>query len=407
MSDKNTPLKERMTQLLSSLNEGLIERDETMAIVLLAALSGQNIFLYGPPGTAKSLIARRVSKVFKSKKYFECLMQKFTTPEEIFGPFSIKQLQDGKYERLVEGYLPEADIAFLDEIWKSSPAILNNLLTIINEKKFRNGVEVKNVPLKFLVSASNEIPPENLGLEALYDRFLVRLVVNRIESWDNFEKMLKQPSTSEDIAIDESLRITDEEYSKWATGIEKIAVSPDSLNVIKAIKAAIAKYNKGKSEAEIIYISDRRWQRAVHLMKASAFFCDRKETNVADCLLLTYCLWAKIETRSEIVKYVEDAVKNNSVSFSSKLPELKAKADELEEKINKNLYYSSDIYDTVSIPDEKGNPRECIRARIKYGTGYGAKKSLDIYLPFKRVLSSNDNFYPLDKQGNELTDFNA
>ncbi|XYU91245.1 AAA family ATPase [Pasteurella multocida] len=130
-------LQDRISRLLQQLNTNMHEREQILAITLLGAISGQNTFLYGPPGTAKSLISRRLSYAFETSNYFECLMNRFTTPEEIFGPISIQELKEDRYMRQIEGYLPTADFAFLDEIWKSSPAILNNLLTIINEHIFK------------------------------------------------------------------------------------------------------------------------------------------------------------------------------------------------------------------------------------------------------------------------------
>ena len=172
--------------------------------------AGKSIFLYGPPGTAKSMIARRASLAFdtlgnsripnenstensripnKNKGFFAYLMNRFSTPEEIFGPIDIAELKKNNLTRKTDGYLPTAHFAFLDEIWKSSPAILNTLLTIINERIYRDGNTDVKVPLKGIVCASNEFPPANQGLEALYDRMILRYFIKPLK--ENFEKLFK------------------------------------------------------------------------------------------------------------------------------------------------------------------------------------------------------------------------
>lgn len=137
--------KERIKQILEKLNEGLLEKQEAVSMTLLCMIAGKSIFLYGPPGTAKSLVARRVACAFHSNKFFDYLMNRFSTPEEVFGPLKLSELRQDRLIRSTEGYLPSSDFAFLDEIWKSSPAILNALLTIINEKKFRMESIVKSL----------------------------------------------------------------------------------------------------------------------------------------------------------------------------------------------------------------------------------------------------------------------
>lgn len=391
--------KTRIKSLLEELNKGLYERKEIMAITLLSALAEQNIFLYGPPGTAKSLISRRLSKAFdiKSKVYFEHLMQKFSTPEEVFGPISITELKQDNYVRKTNGFLPEAEFAFLDEIWKSSPAILNTLLTIINEKKFKNGTEIKKVPLKVLISASNEIPAENQGLDALYDRFLTRLLVPPIEERYNFEAILQNGSSSDEIDIPDELLIKTEEFEEWKAEINNIKLSKDTLNIINGIKIELASKNEDAQQDEYIYVSDRRWQKVATLLKASAFFSDRRETNIADCLLLSHCLWTKPENREEIQTIVEETVKTSGFTTEISLQELQEKKDDLEKEITEELYYSSDVYKTVRLSIKKHQEFFKCTKKIRNSDS----KTYTFYIPTSEMKGNNE-FNPVDESGNEL-----
>ena len=299
-------IQDRISRLLKQLNTNMHEREKILAITLLGAISGQNTFLYGPPGTAKSLISRRLACAFETSNYFECLMNRFTTPEEIFGPISIKELKADRYVRQVEGYLPTADFAFLDEIWKSSPAILNNLLTIINEHIFKNGNERIYVPLKSLISASNEVPAENQGLDALYDRFILRLLVPPIQENDNFNLLLNSKPSAERPVISPELVISIEELMQWRKQLHNVQLSNDTLLVIQYIRQELCdKFDELK-----VYVSDRRWQRAALLLKASAFCNGRKETNHSDTVLLKYCLWTTPENREAVEHIVMNAIES-------------------------------------------------------------------------------------------------
>jgi len=184
-------MKERINKILHALNENLFEREEIVQLALLTTISGESIFLLGLPGVAKSLIARRIKEIFKDGNSFEYLMNRFSTPDEIFGPIAISKLKKyDTYERITEKYLPTADIVFLDEIWKAGPSIQNSLLTVINEKVYRNGQQEIEIPLKGLISASNELPAKGEGLEALWDRFIIRYLVKNISDPNKFNAFL-------------------------------------------------------------------------------------------------------------------------------------------------------------------------------------------------------------------------
>ena len=364
MSKKNHNIKSQENKnssidiftLIKKLSEGLYEKEEAISLTLLCALAGKSVFLYGPPGTAKSLIVRRIASAFKDSKYFGQLMNRFTTPEDVFGPVSLSKLKEDKFERQTEGYLPKADFVFLDEIWKSSPAILNTLLTIINEKVYRNGSQEEKVPLKALVSASNETPPKGQGLEAMYDRFIMRLFVDTAKDVDNFVKLISDKDVSFDADLKEEEKISTEDWLKFHKDIDDVSVSDEAFDIICSIKYEIDEYNKGNNEA--IYISDRRWKNIVYILKAAAFFSERNTVMPVDCFLITHCIWTLEENIDAVKKIVLEAIKFFSASdidiFDEKIEDIKNKSKNSQNSISTNSSNNNDLeFETVSIKGKK------------------------------------------------------
>lgn len=322
---------ERFKQLLGEMNRGIYEKETEISLSLLAALAGESIILLGPPGVAKSMVARQLKTAFRDAQSFEYLMSRFSTPDEIFGPVSIQKLKTSDtYERAVEGYLPTADVVFLDEIWKAGPAIQNTLLTVINEKIFRNGNREMHLPLKLLVAASNELPAKGEGLEALWDRFVIRIESRPIKLEKNFRAMLlevkseergvnKQSSAAEGKA--NSNAITAEEYAEWTERIDKIGVKIEVLDAISAIRKSLRAVNVDEAaERRNIYVSDRRWKNIVRLLRTSAFMQDREEVDICDLLPIYLCLWQEPEERDAIRAIVIRALFS---PFADKLVEMK------------------------------------------------------------------------------------
>lgn len=283
--------REHIRRLIDWMSQGVYEKEQIIAMALLCAVTGENIFLLGPPGTAKSMVASRLKMVFKNGRSFDFLMSRFSTPDELFGPISISRLKnEDRYERLTAGYLPEADVVFLDEIWKASPSIQNTLLTVINEHVFHNGGRIVPVPMKVLIAASNELPAKDEGLEALWDRFLVRMVSNCIESDASFFKMIKA-SGSGPKDLPESLYITDSLYLEWQRESCTVELHVSVVNAIKALRKSLAALEKDDGNQLRFYVSDRRWRKAYRLMQTSAYLNGRQQINLSDYLLLVHCFW--------------------------------------------------------------------------------------------------------------------
>lgn len=361
---ETSPLHDRIKSLRDALTEGLYEKEEAVRLALLTAIAGESIFFLGAPGCAKSMIARRIVNAFKTDgadgganndvqnvQYFEYLMNQFSTPEDIFGPISLKALNgEGKsgkeeYKRITEKMLPEADIAFLDEIWKASPAIQNTLLTIINEKKFHNGNEIVSVPLKALLAASNELPARGRGLEALYDRFILRLPVNFIQSESTFFEMISQPSSLEFEISDETraFQITNDELKEWKGKIDEVRLSAEARNVISAIRKELTAENAKLSEeekknGELFEVGDRRWKKIAHILKASAFLNGRNEVDLMDCQLIEYCIWNTEAQQEKAKVIVEKCIRQNGLGIHTQIDEINDYIKKYKEYVNNQFY---------------------------------------------------------------------
>ena len=269
-----------------------IERDELVDGALAALIARQHVLLIGPPGTAKSMLARELCRRIGGR-YFEWLLTKFTTPEEIFGPVSLPALEEGRFERVTGHKLPEAEIAFLDEVFKANSAILNSLLTILNERRFYQGSGIVEVPLQTLIAASNELPEED-ELEALYDRFLLRFTVGYIERDHRFRKLLAlaEPEAGEVATIDPAT-------------LAELQSRAEHVRVAKGVLAELTEIRRKLTAAGVI-ASDRRYRQSLAVLKAAALLDGRERVTHRDLVWLEHVLWSDPEERRKVLEVLSE-----------------------------------------------------------------------------------------------------
>lgn len=296
----------------ADLNEVLLERDEEVRSIILALLSGQHLFMLGVPGTGKSFLATELLKRVKGAQLFDLLLTRFTEPSEVFGGANIKALRDsGRTTRVPDGMLQQAHIAFLDEIWKCNSALLNSLLTLLNERLYKEGSTQFKCPLETMVSASNEMPQgDDLG--ALYDRIAFRHIVSPLSRGGLRELLLVPRRRTPKVTIDlATLKRAQEE-------VAQVKVTEATVDTMLRMGEALAGI-KG------VYVSDRRWQIAFRIAQASAWLAGRTETLDEDLLPLRHVLWCDPDHRAT----VEVAVIGTAVPALSEVRDLLDIAAEL------------------------------------------------------------------------------
>ena len=312
-----TPVKLRA--LMEEMGSQFVEREDEIAGALLAMLSGEHVLFIGPPGTAKSQMAKVICERLRGGSFYYYLLTRFTSPEEVFGPLSLSSLQRDEFRRRTEGYLPQANIAFLDEIFKANSSILNSLLTILNERRFHNGNEVVDVPILSVYGASNELPDEEEGLAALYDRFLYRFFITNVQDEDGFLKVLTSSNGGEGgttIGMDE---------------IQEIKRRAGEVEVDQEVLLSYLSLRK-HFRSQGVYISDRRWNKTLHVLRTAAAALGRSNVDITFLPLLQHMLWDRPEQKEGLRETLIDLAGSGGVdlrrlrSSSEELLSLLAKA---------------------------------------------------------------------------------
>ena len=277
----------KLEEIKNALNAKFFERENEVEAILIALLSRQHMLMVGPAGTAKSALSVELAKIVQGTEYFQWLLTRFSTPEELFGPLSLKDLEQGVYKRNTATKMPEAHLVFLDEIFKSNSAILNSLLTLINERLFYNNGLPVQVPLMSVIGASNEYPEEGEGLEALFDRFLLRFEIDYIADETNFISMMKgnglhQPMPS----------MTMEELIQLQFFTDMVAIPNEVYETLSKIRMEL--------RDEGIRPSDRRFKQSLSVLQAKALINQRQVVKVDDIVILENALWETVDQKDTV-----------------------------------------------------------------------------------------------------------
>lgn len=278
--------------MLERLSDGLVERDALARTIFLAALAGEHSLLIGPPGTAKSALARRLHRAFAEGGYFERLLTRFSVPEELFGPLSISALEQDRYERHTAGFLPEAHIAFIDEVFKANSAILNALLTLLNEREFDNGAGRMRCPLVSVIGATNVVPDDAVA-DAFFDRFLMRIFVAPVSA-AGFGRLLEASPDDDSRPFPEALSAPER---------HALAESAQRVALPSVVAGCLAELREALTEMSIV-VSDRRWVKMVALLKTAAATEGRDAVSRWDVSLLPACIATEASGHARVADWL-------------------------------------------------------------------------------------------------------
>lgn len=298
----NMPIHQtkKLNKMKQVLNNKYYEREEEIEGILLALLSKQHMLMIGPAGTAKSALAMEVSKLIEGTSYFQWLLTKFSAPEELFGPLSLNDLEHGKYKRITKNKMPEAQLVFLDEIFKANSAILNSMLTLMNERIFYNDANPTRSPLLSVIAASNELSEED-ELNALSDRFLLKYETNFIAEEKNFIAMMNTQMICDDAPL-----LTIEELIELQEVTTTIKIPKEVVTILSKIRMDL--------RDEGIHPSDRKFKQSLSILQAKALIEERSVVEVEDLLVLVHVLWNTLDQK----KLVSSIIYNQSNHFVKK-----------------------------------------------------------------------------------------
>jgi MoxR-like ATPase len=349
-------LRQQIAAWVEHLDRDLHERRVAVRLAVLAPFAGHHLLLLGPPGTAKTLLATRVTAMFGGQ-LFSTMLTKFSTPDEVFGPLSLPELERGLYRRQTKGYLPKADFAFVDEIYKASPSILNALLTVLNERVYFNGEKREEIDLKAMLAASNEVPEPEDGLEALDDRLLLRVCVEPLKEPSAFMAMLQHGRRDD--------RSPSAPASLPVAAVDALQARARKVRLADGLGAALLEV-RGACQKQGLAVSDRRWRQAFEAMAMCAAIDGEQEVGPAHLGVLRYALWRRPADQPKVIDALVEGVKavrpTGVTASKQELEQSLAQQKAALDRVNTELWQREQYYyGQTDVGALVGNAREALR----------------------------------------------
>lgn len=378
-------LTEKFQRIEAEMNDKFMERHDPIHGLIVSLLAKKHLLVLGPPGTAKSWMVREITSRIQDCQYFEYLLTRFTTPEELFGPFSLKALEDDRYYRITNGRLPRAHLAFIDEIYKGSSAIANTMLALINERIFHNNNVAESVPLQTMIGASNELPSESEELAAFHDRFLLKYEVKYIMEPSSFLRMLDGAP-----ALAENTKITLDELKEAQDQVKQVKISKEVNELMQKIRFELAKQG--------IIPSDRVFMTSLELIRAEAWLMGLAETIPETMGICQHAYW-------DTPKAARDVKMTVLRASSKEMLEIEQAYEEAQMLIKPKTKLDEDLTEVKQSLEDRKKLAKVIKT-LQDHIPMLEKKKLPVFKYQSMLIAARFRLQQLDSSltGNELED---